>query len=240
MSTRAPDYLLLHGRRRLLLNLPLEHYLLKLPTKPDFRIGDRAIHRGYVATWEVKDDETLRLIGLETREHNDGPDPGLRLVFPDAKGPITATWYSGRLHSPDDQPRFSPMGYARTYASVMYLQVFQGRVILLEEKHGETERRIRFEFTSQLDQIFGTEEAAFIRAAYETPDDSAPRLIYADWLDERGDRRADVIRSAERLRDLDPSIQEHEVLTHRRIMKTIYTPLWFQLMGYEKISHVWE
>jgi uncharacterized protein (TIGR02996 family) len=38
-------------------------------------------------------------------------------------------------------------------------------------------------------------EAALLRAIQEAPDDDAPRLIYADWLEERGDaERAEFIR----------------------------------------------
>ena len=38
-------------------------------------------------------------------------------------------------------------------------------------------------------------EQAFLRAVIENPDDDAPRLIYADWLDEQGQsERAEFIR----------------------------------------------
>ena len=39
-----------------------------------------------------------------------------------------------------------------------------------------------------------TEEAAFLTAVCERPDDDAPRLIFADWLEERGDPRGEFIR----------------------------------------------
>jgi uncharacterized protein (TIGR02996 family) len=35
---------------------------------------------------------------------------------------------------------------------------------------------------------------AFLRAVIESPDDDRPRLVYADWLDERGDPRGEFIR----------------------------------------------
>jgi uncharacterized protein (TIGR02996 family) len=38
------------------------------------------------------------------------------------------------------------------------------------------------------------EEAAFLRAIAEAPGDGAPRLVYADWLDERGDARGEYLR----------------------------------------------
>lgn len=37
-------------------------------------------------------------------------------------------------------------------------------------------------------------EEAFLRAIREAPDDPAPRLIFADWLEEQGDPRCEIIR----------------------------------------------
>lgn len=39
-----------------------------------------------------------------------------------------------------------------------------------------------------------TDPQAFVREILEHPDDDAPRLIYADWLEERGDPRGEFIR----------------------------------------------
>src|SRR5687767_9906673 len=48
----------------------------------------------------------------------------------------------------------------------------------------------------------------FLRAIEDAPDDDAPRLVYADWLEEHGDEpRAELIRlqvEAARLPDSDP------------------------------------
>jgi len=38
------------------------------------------------------------------------------------------------------------------------------------------------------------DEDAFLRAIVAAPDDCAPRLVYADWLDERSDPRAEFLR----------------------------------------------
>jgi uncharacterized protein (TIGR02996 family) len=40
-----------------------------------------------------------------------------------------------------------------------------------------------------------TDDEAFIRAIVDNPGDDAPRLIYADWLDERGDPRGEYLRA---------------------------------------------
>lgn len=37
------------------------------------------------------------------------------------------------------------------------------------------------------------DEVAFLRAIRETPDDDTPRLVYSDWLEERGDPRGEFI-----------------------------------------------
>ena len=39
------------------------------------------------------------------------------------------------------------------------------------------------------------EHLAFLQAILADPDDDAPRLVYADWLEERGDPRAEFIRA---------------------------------------------
>lgn len=38
------------------------------------------------------------------------------------------------------------------------------------------------------------EEEIFLKAIRESPEDPLPQLVYADWLDERGDRRGEIIR----------------------------------------------
>jgi uncharacterized protein (TIGR02996 family) len=45
------------------------------------------------------------------------------------------------------------------------------------------------------------DEYAFLRAILADPHDSLPRLVYADWLEERGDPRGEFLRLATRLRD---------------------------------------
>ena len=48
-----------------------------------------------------------------------------------------------------------------------------------------------------------SDEDAFLRAIQSNPKDDAPRLVYADWLDERGDehstRKAQFLRMTARL-----------------------------------------
>src|SRR5215471_6009229 len=39
-----------------------------------------------------------------------------------------------------------------------------------------------------------TDERAFLAAILERPDDDATKLVYADWLEEQGDPRAEYLR----------------------------------------------
>ena len=40
------------------------------------------------------------------------------------------------------------------------------------------------------------DETPFIEAILASPEDKAPRLIYADWLEERGDPRGESSRGS--------------------------------------------
>jgi uncharacterized protein (TIGR02996 family) len=53
------------------------------------------------------------------------------------------------------------------------------------------------------------DEQAFLRAVCENPADDAPRLVYADSLDERGDPRGEFIRLGCELARLRPGPDEH-------------------------------
>lgn len=71
------------------------------------------------------------------------------------------------------------------------------------------------------------EEQAFLAAIIEAPDDDTPRLIYADWLEEQGDERAELIRvQCERARtdDRDPRCVELEYRERRLLAK--YRNVW--------------
>jgi uncharacterized protein (TIGR02996 family) len=60
------------------------------------------------------------------------------------------------------------------------------------------------------------QDTAFLRGILADPDDDAPRLIYADWLDEHGDAdRAEFIRSQVRLARTDCVESEYRELAER-------------------------
>lgn len=61
-----------------------------------------------------------------------------------------------------------------------------------------------------------TEATAFLRAICDRPDDDDPRLVYADWLDERGDPRGEFIRLQIELARLLPDHPHRPPLERRQ------------------------
>src|SRR6516162_8267287 len=58
-------------------------------------------------------------------------------------------------------------------------------------------------------------DEAFLQAIAASPNDEGPRLIYADWLDERDDPRGTWLRTESALRGTSPKKAEHEALAAR-------------------------
>jgi uncharacterized protein (TIGR02996 family) len=56
---------------------------------------------------------------------------------------------------------------------------------------------------------------AFLRGILENPDDDSPRLVYADWLEERADLRAEFIRVQCELAKLPPDDPKWDALEQR-------------------------
>ena len=72
------------------------------------------------------------------------------------------------------------------------------------------------------------DDEPFLRAISAAPDDDAPRLVYADWLDEHGQPdRAEFVRLQVRLRHLpahDPS--RTELTSREQQLRNACTPYW--------------
>jgi len=79
-------------------------------------------------------------------------------------------------------------------------------------------------------------EAALIAACTATPRDSLPRLVYADWLDERNDPRGEMIRVMEEMRRHPVWADEYQKLrpARNRLWKSLDTA-WLETMGYQKV-----
>jgi uncharacterized protein (TIGR02996 family) len=235
MSLQVPDWITFRGRQWQLLSYPLDIYVRDLPAQPDFRLRGSGRDRGYVASWHIADDYVLWLTDLVTRPDRDRPDPGLAVVFP-AGEPVAATWVNHPLLTADVQHRrFSLFGNGTVQARETYLSVWRGRLVMVEEVDGKTGRRIGGELTPPLDAALGPDHGAFLRAVVAAGDDMAPRLVYADWLDERNDGRGQIIRLAERLLQAEPELTVRRPPYYQpRWFRRTDAWLWFEAMGYHR------
>ena len=82
------------------------------------------------------------------------------------------------------------------------------------------------------------EEVDFLREIEKSPTDETPRLIYADWLEEHGDERADYLRlecELHRLKHLTP--QFIEVSEKLRAMREDFDPHWLVAVGRTRVGN---
>ena len=70
-----------------------------------------------------------------------------------------------------------------------------------------------------------SEENAFLRAIRTAPGDATPRLVYADWLEERGDVRGEYLRLV-----LVGDAQNPAVRERLKQLQSQLDPLWLALM----------
>jgi uncharacterized protein (TIGR02996 family) len=77
-----------------------------------------------------------------------------------------------------------------------------------------------------------SKDEPFLRAILSAPEDSALRLIYADWLEERGDPRADYLRLEARLAALPVGDEAARGLRRRMVELRAHLPApWLALLG---------
>ena len=60
-----------------------------------------------------------------------------------------------------------------------------------------------------------SDELLFLRNIADHPDDNLPRLIFADWLEEQGDPRSELIRVQCRLQGMEEDDPEYTALKRR-------------------------
>jgi uncharacterized protein (TIGR02996 family) len=78
------------------------------------------------------------------------------------------------------------------------------------------------------------EEQAFLAALRETPADRTARLVYADWLADRGDPRHELIRACEEMRRLPVSSDRYwQLKAIRNELRQGCTEQWLALTGYD-------
>src|SRR4051812_3104227 len=92
-------------------------------------------------------------------------------------------------------------------------------------------------------RVLMNEDAAFIRAIRERPDDETARLVYTDWLDDRSDPRAEYLRAEVAWLALQPSDEQYRPL-YRRVsqLAAVLDPEWFAAVSRmaDLVRRAWE
>lgn len=78
-----------------------------------------------------------------------------------------------------------------------------------------------------------SDEGAFLAAIRANPADDLTRLVYADWLDERGDARGEYIRLQAEIARAAPHTDQYAALRSRlKVLRAGVPAPWAETMGY--------
>lgn len=129
MTAQVPERLLYRGRMLDLCDQPLYSWFrLSGQEETPFVSTFSANWRGYVGTWEIRDDRLylVTLMGLL----KSGERGSLEDLFPDYPQRVFAHWYSGELRAPLGRLlKYVHMGYASEYERDLLLLVRRGVVL---------------------------------------------------------------------------------------------------------------
>lgn len=236
MTAQMAEGLVFRGERHPLFANPLDGYPGELPP---FTSPHTANWRGYVGTWAFRDD-VLHLTDIrawlpERRV------AGMAELFPDHPGGLPADWCSDLLRVPvGEQVEYVHMGYGSTYERDLMLAVRGGRLVYLEEVNNRTGTVVRRELTAKAAEAFGADDAGFLRAVADAGWADAPKLVYADWLDDRVDPRGELIRVEVERAGLAKGTPRRAALARRRC--GLYRRadwLWVKAMGFGLPRRQW-
>lgn len=188
MTFQIRERMIYRKENRAILALPLQNCGRPVPASDGL---SSACWRNYVGTWEVRED-VLHIV--ELHEPHRGRKPNrLSQMFPEYPGPVEADWFSGEIVAGDlrlgfgsDPPQEPFLWFA--------LVIYKGK-LLLEETANVQDNVVRHRLTNHVEDLFPKEEVGFLHAIHDNLDDPAQKLIYADWLDEKGDPRAETLRN---------------------------------------------
>ena len=127
-TTQSSDILYLNGQKHSLETLPLEQYYGPGNPRPKFHAPNTATWRGYIATWEVNRG-ILHLKAI--RAWIDHREVGLEALFPGHKGPVAATWFTGKLRVPQGKVLKLAVPHP-IYEKYLMITVEKGRVVRQE------------------------------------------------------------------------------------------------------------
>jgi hypothetical protein len=113
-----------NGEPVALLGYPLEHYYQKHP-RPPFQFRKTSVHRGYIASWEIKNDE-LYLVNVEGILEGE-KKASVADLFPGRTPPILADFIDGDIAI--GRGKATRQGWNFVYEQEESLKIKAGKVI---------------------------------------------------------------------------------------------------------------
>jgi uncharacterized protein (TIGR02996 family) len=206
MTFQVREALIFRGQQRQIRALPLQSCTRPVPKVETMSTG---CWRGYIGTWEIRDD-ALHLVHLAA-PHRHGPGDGLDRMFPEHAGSAEAHWFSGEI-VPDYVARPArewlvddDSGDPWPLQFVWFTLVIHRGKLLLETSVDLLSGLPQARLTRHVDALFPAAELPFLHAIQENAEDAAAKLVFADWLEEQGDPRAPLLRGeVQRMRTEGP------------------------------------
>ena len=138
MTLQSPEEVEFEGRALAVANNGWDELLSQLPLEPYLQAEGRPAlvspstncARGYLGDWAIEEGR-LRLVAFQgwIQPDEEGPleEVGLAFLFPEARGPVEATWFNGPLVLSDDRAK-----------KHLFFEVESGRVGLVQRKCWES------------------------------------------------------------------------------------------------------
>ena len=134
MTAQIGEKLCYEGHEVSMCSEPLGAYFELSGINPEFDFSCTALWRGYVGTWEIRDDR-FYLIGL-SGTLKDGTEATVATFFPDFPERVLAHWYSGQLRIPKGKMlEYVHMGYGSTYEEDLFITIEKGVVTKTSVQH---------------------------------------------------------------------------------------------------------
>jgi len=131
-TAQIPERIVYEGTEGFLFTNPLETHFTRDNPRPEFAAPHTACWRGYIASWEIRED-TLYLKDIKAwmRDRSGKAAPvEFEKIFPGKTKPMKADWFTGTLRIPRGKPiQYVHMGYQTIYEYDVFLQIKAGKVV---------------------------------------------------------------------------------------------------------------
>ena len=126
MTIQAGDILTYRGEKTTIATEPLKSYL-EIHSDVGFILKSTGLVRGYIGTWEIKNNQLYLISLLGFVENNKKVD--LNYLFPN-KMEVFASWYSGDIRIPEGELlKKINLGYASIFEKDRILSFKEGIII---------------------------------------------------------------------------------------------------------------